>query len=60
MKNYLKFIVAIVGITVAVFGSISIANAKLPIGGKDCVGTIGVCKVNTMTGAETPGRYVGE
>ncbi len=29
MKNYLKFIVAIVGVTVASFGTISKANAKV-------------------------------
>ena len=29
MKNYLKFVVAVVGITVATFGSISKANAKV-------------------------------
>lgn len=29
MKNYLKFMVAIVGITVATFGTITNANAKI-------------------------------
>ncbi len=29
MKNYLKFVVAIVGVTVATFGAISSAKAKV-------------------------------
>lgn len=47
MKNYLKFIVAIVGVTVASFGSISKANARVQAnvkctGGGSC-GYMGDC-----------------
>ncbi len=41
MKNYLKFMVAIFGITIAVFGSISKSSAK--IANVTCVGKTGVC-----------------
>lgn len=55
MKNKFKFIVAVCAITIATFGSFTKSMALKDIGGRDCIGSAGICKVNTMTGAETPG-----
>lgn len=59
MKNYLKFIVAIFGITIATFGSIYQVNAKgvTEIGGRTCFGG-GVCGYDNINGTEIPGHGV--
>jgi hypothetical protein len=63
MKNYLKFIVAVVGITVATLGSIPQAKALTIIGGNSnpCLSGEGTCgyEVNgqPMTGKRNP-NYV--
>lgn len=59
MKNYLKFVVAVFGVTVATFGSIANASAKIvgrpkPICMTSCDNSISTCGTtpegNTITG----------
>lgn len=53
--NKLKFIVAVFGITIATFGTISKSNAKsVEIGGRSCLAG-GVCGYDS-SGHEKPGH----
>lgn len=58
MKNYLKFVVAMFGVTIATFGSITKVTAKVNADGGHCK-SYGFCGT-ANNGANIDGNYTPE
>lgn len=56
MKNYLKFVVAVFGVTIATFGTITNANAKSASTNNSCDSSIKNCGT-TPDGHTITGNY---